>query len=316
VNRSAQRPDGSFDYTPMLTRFAALAATVDVAVCHLEQPLARPGEPVLVEPPLLVSAPSLATALRRGGFDRCSTASNHAVDDGLPGLVGTLDTLDAAGLGHAGTARNPAESEASLFEVNGITVAQLAYTFGTKRGLPSSERWRVNVSEASSIVAAARRARARGAEVVVLTIEWGADKISQVTLDQRRMADAITTSGAIDLIVGHQAHVLQPISQVHGVWVVWGLGNVLSDHPVDDTWPISSQDGALAAIDLEVAANGRVLVRPPKIYPTWCDRRGGHIVYPTAAMNDTSLPAGIRAELRASAQRTRSVMGAFVVSGA
>ena len=52
-------------------------------------------------------------------------------------------------------------------------------------------------------------------------------------------ADAawLTASDSVDLIVGHHAHVVQPIEQVNGVWVVFGLGNVLSNLPTSSTWP-------------------------------------------------------------------------------
>ena len=38
------------------------------------------------------------------------------------------------------------------------------------------------------------------------------------------------TPGAVDLVVGHHAHVVQPISKVGRLWVVWGMGNLLSNN--------------------------------------------------------------------------------------
>ena len=72
----------------------------------------------------------------------------------------------------------------------------------------------------------------------------GSTRAVQATADQRRIAEAVTASGAIDIIVGHHAHLLQPIEQVNGVWVVWGLGNHLSNHPTSDEWPPCQTRGA------------------------------------------------------------------------
>jgi poly-gamma-glutamate synthesis protein (capsule biosynthesis protein) len=315
VNTSAARPGGRYDYAPMFAQVRSTLQHIDVATCHLEQPFAPPGQPVMVEPPLLSSAPQLAAGLVSGGFDRCGTASNHAMDRDTIGVDVTLDTMDKVGLGHAGTARWPAEAQPSMFTVNGVRIAQLSYTFGSNRGTPPDQRWRVNVSNATAIVAAARSARSAGAELVVLTIEWGVDKYVQPTPDQTALAAAITASHDIDLIVGYQAHVIQPISLVNGTWVVWGMGNFLSDHPVDGSWPASSQDGAIFTFDVLVDAHGRAQVERPAVIPTWCDRTGGHVVLPTSRSSDPSLPAWKRQALAASRARTYAVVGAYFAPG-
>ena len=315
VNRTAARPNGTYDYSGMFANVAPILQHVDVAICHLEQPFAPPGQPVMVEPPLLSSAPQLAAGLASGGFDRCGTASNHSMDRGAEGIDTTLAAMDAAGLGHTGTARTPAEAAPAIFTVNGVKVAQLAVTFGSNRGTPPGEPWRVNVSSPSAILAAARQARSKGAEVVVLTVEWGIDKMVQPTGDQRSLAAAITATHEIDLIVGYQAHVIQPVSQVNGIWVVWGMGNFLSDHPVNSEWPTASGDGAIFTVDVKVDRNGRAKVSAPMVVPTWCDRQGGHVIIPTSMKEDPTLPAWKRQVLAASAARTASVVGNFVAPG-
>ena len=315
VNRSALRPVG-YDYRPMFQQVRPLLEHIDLAICHLEQPFAPPGQPVMVEPPLLSSAPQLAEALASAGFDRCGTASNHSMDRGAAGIDFTLDTMDAAGLGHAGTARTPDETRPKVFEVNGVRVAQLAYTFGSNRGTPPGQRWRLNVTNPLAIVADARRARADGAELVIVTIEWGFDKAVEPTADQRKTAAAITASHDIDLIVGYQAHVIQPISMVNGTWVVWGMGNFLSDHPVDRTWPTASQDGAIFTVDVSVDGAGRATVQKPQVIPTWCDRSSGHVILPTYLARETSLPAWKRQQLANSAARTARVVAGHIAPGA
>src|SRR4029453_10685067 len=52
----------------------------------------------------------IADAIRYTGYDACTTASNHAFDQGMPGVIATLDQLDRAGVAHAGTARTPEDN--------------------------------------------------------------------------------------------------------------------------------------------------------------------------------------------------------------
>src|SRR5258705_275371 len=47
-------------------------------------------------------------------IDACSLANNHVLDWGYTGLIETLETLDRAGVGHAGAGRNAAEAAAPV----------------------------------------------------------------------------------------------------------------------------------------------------------------------------------------------------------
>ncbi len=311
VNYSALQSDGTFDYSSMFARVAPLLSYVDVPICHLEQPVAPPGTAVIVGPAIHSVAPSIGTALAGAGYRRCSTASNHNLDRGIAGIDATVAALTSAGVGQSGLARTPAESVVELFDVNGITVAHLSYTYSTGGSLPYAERWRVKVIDSGAIVAAARDARARGADVVIASLHWGDSGRVAPSTYQRQVAWAITAAGDIDLVVGHHAHVLQPIEQVNGTWVVWGLGNFLSDMPSAPFWPASTQDGAIVTVALTQDAAGSVSVERPVVYPTWVDRARGHVVRLTSEASDPTLPLSVRNELAISEARTRSVLGAF-----
>jgi poly-gamma-glutamate synthesis protein (capsule biosynthesis protein) len=136
--------------------------------------------------------------------------------------------------------------------------------------------------------------------------------VSAVTSRQRTWADQITASGLVDLIVGHHAHVLQPIEQVNGVWVVYGLGNVLSFHPTTDEWPAESQDAAIVSVAVTID-NGAVTVAAPEVFPTWVDKGNGRVIRDVlAGLADEDTSAWRRGQLAASLERTERVLGGFV----
>ena len=133
------------------------------------------------------------------------------------------------------------------------------------------------------IVGDAIEARRLGAEIVIVSLHWGVEGRTAPSDAQRLIAEGLTASGAIDLIVGHHAHVLQPIEQVNGTWVMFGLGNILSNMPAGEDWPAASQDGAVATVEFTVGADGEVAVAAPVVYPTWVDKNAGFVVRLVAA---------------------------------
>ncbi|MEQ1703333.1 MAG: CapA family protein [Ilumatobacteraceae bacterium] len=315
INRAALQPDGSYDYSSMFTNITPLVSAADIAVCHLEAPIAPPGQEVMVEPQRISSAASITNALAGAGFDRCSTASNHSVDRGAAGVDATVAAFDAAGMGQSGVATSEATRLPAIMTVNGVKVAHLAYSYGFDgTPLPAGEPWRANVIDPALIIADATAVRALGAEVVVVSLHWGASMVSNPTADQMRVAEAVTASGQVNLIVGHHSHVIQPISQVNGVWVVWGMSNFLSALPTSDKWPPKSQDGVVVSVQFNRADDGSIVVAKPTVQSTWCDKIHGYIVRSTAEQNDPNLPADVREQLRISEARTREVLGEFMAA--
>jgi poly-gamma-glutamate synthesis protein (capsule biosynthesis protein) len=250
----------------MLRKVQPIVAAADLAICHLETPVAPPGAPPDGSYPDYGVPAEITAAIASAGFDRCSLASNHAMDKGAAGVDATLDAFDAAGLGHAGMARTPAEAGPTLFTVGGTTVAHLSYTFSFNgRRLPKDQPWRSNLIDPARIVAEARQARRDGARFVVVSMHWGNEGSSTVASSQRRWAEEITASGAVDVIVGHHAHVVQPIEQVNGRWVVFGLGNFLTG--MGQSSPccgVRGQDGVMVRLRVTEQPDGTFAVATPE----------------------------------------------------
>jgi Bacterial capsule synthesis protein PGA_cap len=310
ADNAAIQGRAGFDFTPMLAGLAPVVAEADLGICHLETPIAPAGEQLSTMPFYGVPA-EIADAIVAAGFDRCSTASNHALDRGAAGIDRTIEVLADAGLGQSGMARTPDEIAPGVLDVRGVAVAHLSYTYGYN-GLrpPPGEEWRSALIDPLRIVDDSRAARALGAEVVVVSLHWGAEGEHEPTTYQRDVANWLTASGAADLIVGHHAHVVQPIEQLNGRWVIFGLGNVLSNLPTSDRWPAAAQDAMFVTVSVSVAADGTVTVDPPAVTPTWVDRRSGWVVRLVLdELGRGDLDAAGRAALEASLARTNAVVG-------
>lgn len=227
--------DGTWNFAPQLATIKPVVEGAGIAVCHLETPLAASSD-TAEGYPTFSGPPEIVPGLVETGYDACTTASNHTFDQGADGIQRTLDQLDAAGLAHAGSARTPDEDAATtIVDVatpeGPVKVAFVSYTFGFN-GIPypDGDTWRSNEIDEDAILADAATARERGAEVVVLALHWGTEYDQEPNAQQLELAPRLIASPDIDLLLGHHAHVVQPIENVGGEWIVYGMGNLMAAH--------------------------------------------------------------------------------------
>lgn len=293
------RGRGGFDFMPMLAQLKPVISGADLAVCHIETPVGRPSGPFSGYP-VFNSPPQIVRAIRGLGFDTCSTASNHAIDEGREGVRRTLDALDKAGIGHAGTARSAREGErVDIEDVKGVKVAHLSYTYGTN-GIPKpgGEPWLVNDGlKPARILADAARAKRQGAEIVMVSLHWGEEYQHAPTGEQRRLAGRLLRSPDVDLILGDHVHVVQPFERLHGKWVAYGMGNQVAN-PTANTE--GTHEGLVARFTFSRDASGRWTAQPSFV-PTH--------VRPGPPVRLEALTAG--SSRRGVVERTRRVVGSL-----
>ncbi|APU17700.1 Bacterial capsule synthesis protein [Actinoalloteichus sp. GBA129-24] len=223
---------GGRDFAPLFAGLEPLLSAADVGLCHLEVPLAAPEGPFLGWP-LFSAPPEVADGLAAAGYDVCTTASNHTVDQGEEGVVRTLDRLDEVGIDQTGAARTEEEATTPLVrDVDGVQVGHVSHTFGFNTGtsLPPDKPWMSNLLDADEILAGARAAEEAGADVVVASLHWGVEYQHEPSESQIELAEQLAGDPAIDLIIGHHAHVVQPFEKIGDTWVAYGLGNSVARH--------------------------------------------------------------------------------------
>lgn len=322
---SARTADG-YDFGPLLAPLDRWVEPADLALCHLEVPVAPAGSRPSGFP--VFGIPSqIAAGLAAQGWDGCSTASNHAVDRGFAGVTATLDALDLAGLGHVGTARTPTEqAQPQLYRLDRagrtVTVAHVSATYGTN-GMPvdGDKPWSVDRIDVPAIVAQATAARAAGADLVVASIHCCVEYRTDPTPEQVAIDQALADSGVVDLVLGHHAHVPQPVVRLsggprgEGMWVAYGLGNLLSNQDGACCSPDTASGLLLTAHVLATGADpgrgspaGPARITGVEWTPVTVDRKGGHQVHALADIPDGTgtLPASQVADRLA---RVRAVAG-------
>ena len=290
---SSGRSGSGYDFNQLFDGTRAWTQGADIALCHMEVPVAPPG----VAPsgyPIFGAPRELVRDLKDEGWDGCSTASNHSVDRGWDGLVATVDAFEDYRLGYVGTATTSSDArEPQIYNVRTgnrvIQVAHISWTYGTN-GLPvpSGKSWSVNVfdagdAEAAGMIAQAERAREEGADVVVLSVHCCVEYTNSPSSAQTAIAKKVAESGQVDLLIGHHAHVPQPITKIsggpdgEGMWVAYGLGNFVSNQGTN-CCVAETSNGLMLIATFTVELDGTTHV-DAEWAGTTVDRTNGHKVY-------------------------------------
>ncbi|MER6025768.1 CapA family protein [Streptomyces sp. NPDC001851] len=299
--------DDGFDFRPMLSGVEPVVSRADLALCHMETVYGAEGE--YSGYPAFRTPPQIAQGLTATGYDGCSTASNHSLDDGADGIRRTLDAMDEAGLRHAGTARSEDEARSvTLLRAGPAKVAHLAYTFGTNGiPLPAGRSWAVNLIDERRMIADARAARRAGADVVVLSVHWGTewqDAPDRLQLTLARRLTASTTGGRpdIDLILGTHAHVPQAYEKVNGTWVIYGMGHQIAGEMYNGKGardPRGNESTIGRFTFAPPAREGaRWQVTKAEFIPQLYDVGTGRVLNLNRAVADGTEPAGVRDRIR------------------
>ncbi|MGV9249882.1 CapA family protein [Streptomyces sp. NPDC003697] len=306
--RSATGPAGAgHDFGPMLAGVRPLVSRADVALCHMETAYGAQG--AYSGAPLYKSPPEVARALAATGYDGCSTASEHTLDDGAAGIRRTLDALDRAGVRHAGSARTEAEAgRVTLLRAGRARLAHLSYGYGSNRPLPPGQPWAVDLIDEARIVADARAARRAGADVVVVSLHWGTDRQEAPDQQQLALARRLTASRTdgrpdVDLLLGTHVHVPQAYEKVNGTWVVYGMGDQIAGQLTDGrgTPDPRGNQSTLARFTFAPPARpgGRWEVTRAEFVPLVFDPGAGRVVDVQEALTRGAGLAGVRDRIRA-----------------
>lgn len=300
----AEGGDRAFDFGPMLEPLRPFVEAVDWAVCHLEVPLSADGTG-LSSYPAFRAPGDVAHDLAAAGYDACSTASNHTLDAGVDGALETLSVLEAAGLRATGTARSAEEEwDGRWYQIGGARFAHLSYSYGFNGFRPPVDApWLVRAIDEELILADAARARAEGAELVILSLHWGEEYRHEPDEQQRTLGPRLLASPDVDLIVGHHAHVVQPIERINGEWLVYGVGNLLHNM----TQPVR-RDELLVQVRVAEQPGGPLQVEEVAVVPLHVDGATLEVLPAGPALRPPDVPPALAEELDASWARTLSVL--------
>jgi poly-gamma-glutamate synthesis protein (capsule biosynthesis protein) len=266
---AARQPDG-YDFSECFEHVAPIFRSADCAFCNLETTLSG-NERGYRGYPLFNTPEHLARNLADAGFSVITTANNHSPDYHEPGIISTLDFLDAAGLRHTGTARSAEERNRPLvLDINGIRTGFLAYTYGTNDiPIPPDKPYLLNFLNKEDIEADVRSMRAADADIIICCPHFGAEYVDAPDDGQIAFVRWLWDHG-VDIVIGNHSHIVQPAvwDRARNRYAVFSLGNFLSNQR--DEW---KDCGMIAKISVgKDILTGKTVITGIEYQPTYVHR--------------------------------------------
>ncbi len=233
---SAQKTDGTYDFTNHFANMASIFQAADLAV--LSQDTVLGGIELgttSTETGIFNTAIELADGIRDAGINVVLAANNHIMDEGRDGLNTMMSYFstncpDVTLLGVNGS--REAKDAPVYVEANNIKIAMINYSYGSNQTAAlDGSPYLLNEYDESWLSDILDQARDE-ADFIIAFPFWGEQNNMDYTEEQEQQAQFLANNG-VDLIIGSYPHVVEPVKWVTAdngdhTLVYYSLGNFQS----------------------------------------------------------------------------------------
>jgi hypothetical protein len=229
-----------------------LIKRADIAAANFENP--APNNPRFHASGTNFSAdPRFIDGLKNAGIDYVSLANNHIRDAGATGLLQTIANVKKRGIRYSGAGKDAnAARTPAIMEAAGTKVAILGYDAIAGGYHATATKVGSAGLSAKAVKADVAKARAAGADLVIVYPHWGTEYDPTPFVNQKKLAEMIIDNGA-DMVIGNHAHWAAAMEVYKGKPIWYALGNFV----FDQTWSEPTMEG----ITLELTFRGKDLVQ-------------------------------------------------------
>lgn len=262
----------SFDFNPVYRYIKPYLEDADLTLGNLETVIGRKGS-TYSGYPRFKSPQEYISALAQNGFDFLCFANNHTLDQGERGVLTTIESLKQNNLGYTGAFTSDDDRDSvRIFNINGIKIALLAYSYGTNGSLiPKGKNYLINLIDYDLIQKDILKAREKNAEIVLVNFHFG-NEYQRFPSDYQKEVVKRTIELGADLITASHPHVIQPVEFFKtenatldtGV-IAYSLGNFFSNQRKRYT-----DAGVIIYLNLEKnITNNQIRLKSVEYLPTW-----------------------------------------------
>lgn len=233
LTNAAKKPDGSYDYAPMMANFTPYFQKADVRICNETTPgggqtdgLSLSGYPTFNGPT------GWNTSFAAAGCNVMNLASEHTNDKGQTAINNMLKSWsDQKNILTTSGANSSTDEQNKIryFTAKEVKFAYLAYT--TTSANKDGQPYGVNIYSDALADQQITEAR-KNANLVIVSINWGSENGADISADQDKIAQHLADQN-VDVVLGGGPRVLQPVKILTGkdghqslVW--YSLGNFLN----------------------------------------------------------------------------------------
>lgn len=255
-------------------------------------------------------------AIADAGIDILSTINNHTLDSGRQGLIDTYTAIKDRGIIPLGT-RLEVEPNLKTIERKGIKIGFLGYTYGFN-GLdfmltPEEHEYMVSQIDEEKIEKEIKESIALGNDMTAVMIHWGTEYSPKPNTYQKELAGKMAGWGA-DIILGSHPHVVQEAEMIDETFVIYSMGNFVSDQRLETLNNIDTERGLM--VELEIEKNfttNKTKITKIDYHPLWVNKyyREDNYYYETIVAKDflenkieTYTPDGSRERIQMAYEET------------
>ncbi|EIF6156143.1 CapA family protein [Clostridium perfringens] len=219
---------------------------------------------------------SMIDALKDTGFDIINVATDHSLDKGVEGASKTGEKIDKE-------MTSIGNKKYIIKKVKGIEIGFTSYTYESKEGELNGHKIPEDMNlntfsynkldkELEEMKALVEEMENEGAEFIVFGMHWGVEYKTEPSKYQVKIAEALNEYG-VDLILGSNPHVVQPIEEIEGedgnkTLVAYSLGNFISNQRLETMGDRRTADGFILNLTLDKSRKG-VKIEKWDYTPTW-----------------------------------------------
>jgi len=284
---------GTYNFDPVFLDVKDYITKSDLAICNSETSYLQ-DQSNFTGYPCFNSPTSLLTSLKNTGFDILTSAHNHTLDQGTPGVNSTFKVIKDKGFDLLGIKNDASDKNYIIKDLNGIKVGITDYTYSetdtlgnkTLNGIPIPKdlEGRINVFDFNHIEKDLENMKLTlesmkndGAEFTIFYIHWGNEYELLPSPQQENLANNLNSYG-LDVIIGSHPHVVQPIRTITNLvskkktLVCYSLGNFISNQRAETIGNASSEDGLMVKLNIYKDSNNNVSLKSYETKPTWVNK--------------------------------------------
>lgn len=233
---SAQKADGTYDFTKHFANMADIFKAADLAVISQDTVLGGMElGATSTETGIFNTAVELADGMADAGINVVLAANNHIMDEGSAGLNTMMSyfstkypNITLLGVNNS----REAKDEPVYVETNNIKIAMINYSYGSNQTADlDASPYLLNQYDEDWLSDILKQAREK-ADFIIAFPFWGEQNSMDYTQEQERQAQFLADNG-VDLIIGSYPHVVEPVKWITAengdrTLVYYSLGNFQS----------------------------------------------------------------------------------------
>jgi poly-gamma-glutamate synthesis protein (capsule biosynthesis protein) len=214
------------DFTWAFKNIAPILNKADIALINLEAPLIK-NCPTTTEGFVFCGRSEHIQGIEKSGVDVVNVANNHFTNYGQEGIDETVQSLALENIIVSGLPEQPVYKV-----VKGIKFAFLGYNdIARYDGISAADK---------ELMKTQIQTAKKYSDVVVVSMHWGIEYVSDPDSRQKDLAHHAVDSGA-DLIIGNHPHWIQSEEYYKGKYIKYAHGNTI----FDQMWSEETKKGVI-----------------------------------------------------------------------